>query len=314
MSAISHHDLRKLILSEAVERHLDLIASAARDSRERGQQGQRRRGLLRRLPLLACVAAAVVVISLVGSVAGVPRIREAAGTPNVLPLLPATTASDVLRPAVLPSPALKPDLQGSLTVVLDAGHGGNSHGAEVSSGLMEKDINLDVGLRLRTLLEARGYEVLMTRQDDRDLPLEERVALANDRGADLFLSIHVNWMTQPDIRAIETFFRTETTTHPDSTQQQPNGSRQLAEAVQTELLHYLRSLNPKIRDRGVKSAPFAVLGDASMPAILTEVSCLSNEDDALLLGRASYRQYLAEALSAGIERFVESQRPRGRDA
>ena len=179
---------------------------------------------------------------------------------------------------------------------------------------MEKDINLDVGLRLRTLLEARGYKVLMTRQDDRDLPLEERVALANDRGADLFLSIHVNWMTQPEIRAIETFFRTENTAGFESTQRLPGGSRRLAEAVQSELLRYLRSLNPKIRDRGVKSAPFAVLDDASMPAILTEVSCLSNEDDARLLGRASYRQYVAEALTAGIERFVESQRTRRRDA
>ena len=180
---------------------------------------------------------------------------------------------------------------------------------------MEKDINLDVGLRLRSLLEARGYEVVMTRQDDRDLPLEERVALANERGADVFLSIHVNWMTRPEIRAIETFFRAEIPAGSESPAQEvEEDSRLLAEAVQSELLRYLRSLNPNIRDRGVKSAPFAVLDDASMPAILTEVSCLSNEDDARLLGRASYRQYVAEALSAGIERYVEQRRTRERDA
>jgi N-acetylmuramoyl-L-alanine amidase len=92
------------------------------------------------------------------------------------------------------------------TVVIDAGHGGDDHGARGPRGLVEKDLVLDVARRLAARLRRGGLRVVMTRSDDRFVPLEERTAIANDARGDLFLSIHANAARDTDVRGIETFF------------------------------------------------------------------------------------------------------------
>jgi N-acetylmuramoyl-L-alanine amidase len=205
--------------------------------------------------------------------------------------------------------------------------------------MAEKDLTLDVALRLRELLAEAGFEVAMTREDDREVTLEERAGFANRAGADLFVSIHVNWIENRAVRGVETYYlgstddpfvtRLAAAENVDSGYAQADlkellasvyaglrgdASRRAAAEIQRALLRSLRSVNPAIADRGVKTAPFLVLAETEMPAVLAEVSCLSNHEEAELLSRPLYRQYIAEALAAGIVRFAESRRPSGGEA
>jgi len=218
-------------------------------------------------------------------------------------------------------------------VVLDPGHGGRNGGTYTPSGLVEKDLTLDIALRLADLLEDAGFEVLMTRRDDVDLSLEERARFANRQAADLFLSIHVNWIENRGVRGVETYYlgatddpfltRLAASENRGSGYSQADlrdlleelyaGFRQVRSAdaagsLQRTLLRSLRTINPEIEDRGVKTAPFIVLMKTDMPAVLAEVSCLSNQKEAELLARPLYRQYIAEALAAGIESYAAALR------
>jgi N-acetylmuramoyl-L-alanine amidase len=210
-------------------------------------------------------------------------------------------------------------------IVIDPGHGGKQHGAISESGVSEKDITLDIALRLRQLMGNAPFEVLMTRQTDETLPLEKRVAFANANNADLFVSIHVNWMEPREIRPLETYYVGATNDpaviklagieNRDSgysladyrrllekiyLDTRRDESYTLARTINTELYQSLSQINPELENRGVKMAPFAVLIGTQMPAVLAEVSCLSNEDDVKLLTNADYRQNIAQALLRGI--------------
>jgi N-acetylmuramoyl-L-alanine amidase len=219
-------------------------------------------------------------------------------------------------------------------VVVDAGHGGDHTGTSSKRGLQEKEITLDVARRLADLLSANGFVPLLTRTDDATLSLEERGRLANDQNGDIFVSIHVNWLSEPQVRAVETFYlgptedgalrRLAARENQDSVlalgefrqalervyaDVRRAESRLLARSVQQELLKSLQTVNPWIDDRGVKSAPFDVLIHTRMPAILAEVGCLSNDEDAELFESAEYRQFLAESLLAGIRSYALSLNP-----
>ncbi len=239
---------------------------------------------------------------------------------------PSLAASAAIDPAVLPLAVRK--------IALDAGHGGDSLGTRTPLGLLEKDITLDIARRLRVLLEAgHGFEVVMTRQEDSAVSLAERAAIANRSGADVFVSVHVNWIEDRTARGVETYFlgptddpllnRLAALENRDSgysmadMRQLLDGiyagvrqdkSRQLAEVVQGALFRSLGRLNPGIEDRGVKSAPFIVLLSTQMPAILAEVSCASNAEEARLLARPLYRQYIAEALAGGLRAYASEAR------
>lgn len=216
-------------------------------------------------------------------------------------------------------------------VVIDPGHGGKQHGAISESGVSEKDITLDIALRLRRLMAKGPLQALMTREADKTLSLEKRVAFANASHADLFVSIHVNWMEPREIRPLETYY-VGATNDPAilklaSIENRDSGysladyrrllekiyldtrreeSQQLATAINSELYHSLSQINPELENRGVKMAPFAVLIGTQMPAILAEVSCLSNEDDVKLLTNADYREKIAEALLRGILSYANN--------
>jgi N-acetylmuramoyl-L-alanine amidase len=216
-------------------------------------------------------------------------------------------------------------------IVIDAGHGGSQHGAISDSGVSEKEITLDIALRLSRLMNQASFETMLTREIDETIPLEKRVAFANNNNADLFVSIHVNWMEPRRIRPLETYF-VGPTDDPAviklvSMENRESGyslsdyrqllekvyihtrrdeSRRLAETIHTELYHALREINPTIDNRGVKTAPFIVLVGTQMPAILVEVSCLSNEDEVRLLTNGEYREKIALALLRGIRSYAHS--------
>ncbi len=224
-----------------------------------------------------------------------------------------------------------PSFGGGLrSIVLDPGHGGRAAGAPGIGGLAEKDITLDVAVRLRELIYRRlGLQVFMTREDDVDLDLDTRTEKANNWQADLFVSIHVNAYRIRNVRGPETYFLSDAAsdTIASSVAQRENGGGpqavrgvdgQALEFILWDLAHtqHLRessllaeeiqqSMNSvwHLRDRGVKQAPLRVLKGATMPAVLVELGYLSNPDDAAMIADPGFRQQLAEALFRGINNF-----------
>jgi N-acetylmuramoyl-L-alanine amidase len=217
-------------------------------------------------------------------------------------------------------------------IVIDPGHGGHDTGTVGPHGLREKDLVLDVGLRLSKLLEEKaGAEVIMTRSDDTFVPLEERTALANQKDADLFVSIHANASRDASARGVETYYLNFTS--------DPHALEVAARenAASEESVHQLQDLVKKIvltekikesqvfaddvqhavygrlikagggqGNRGVKRAPFVVLIGANMPSILAEISFLTNPYDERQLRKPEYRQRIAEALYQGIYQYVSA--------
>jgi len=217
-------------------------------------------------------------------------------------------------------------------VVIDAGHGGHDQGTAGSNGLLEKDLVLDVALRLGKLVQEKmGSEVVFTRSDDTFIPLEERTAIANRKKADLFISIHANSSPVPRVAGIETYYLNFTSS-PDAldvaTRENASSdksvyelqdlvqtiakhdkveeSRSLALEVQSALQAFEFKNNPAAKDRGVRKAPFVVLIGAQMPSILAEIGFLSNTKDQLLLNKPEQRQKLAEALYKGIFKYSQT--------
>jgi N-acetylmuramoyl-L-alanine amidase len=216
-------------------------------------------------------------------------------------------------------------------IVIDPGHGGHDPGAQ-ANGITEADLVLDIALRLEKLLKALpGFEVVLTRRTDEYVPLEERTAIANREGADLFLSIHANASRQPTTRGIETYFLNFATnpaaeavaarenassektmgTLPDilkaiALNSKLSESRDLATIVQTTMVRRLAIQNNAVKDLGVKQAPFVVLIGAQMPSVLAEVSFLTNRPTASFLKSNSYRQRIAQALCDAIVKYQAS--------
>ena len=215
-------------------------------------------------------------------------------------------------------------------IVIDPGHGGFDTGTIGPSGLEEKDLVLDVGLRLRKLIETQtNSEVFMTRSTDKFIPLEERTAIANEDGADLFISIHANASSDHRVRGIETYFLNftsdpealklaarENATSQESVHQLQDliqkialnnkieESQELARNIQTVLYKRMSKGSRGIHNRGVRKAPFVVLIGANMPSILTEISFLSNARSERLLKSSAYREQIAKALFNGIEDYI----------
>jgi N-acetylmuramoyl-L-alanine amidase len=217
-------------------------------------------------------------------------------------------------------------------IVIDPGHGGKDPGA-MAHGLKEKDITLKVARKTAARLKEKyEYEAILTRSRDMSLPLEERTAIANAKKADLFVSIHVNAHPSPYTRGIETFYlnlatNTEamrvaarenaTTSHNISDMQDilsdlmQNSKIQessiLADYVQTSLIRGLREQRYETEDLGVKQAPFYVLIGAEMPAVLAEISFLSNKEDASRLRNEDYLDDISDQIAAGVAGYVNHQ-------
>jgi N-acetylmuramoyl-L-alanine amidase len=327
--------LKRQMLRELVQENVELIEGQP-PRRERRRAQLRLTGRVLALALLPAV--------LIASFAGRPNaahrpvapVRAASSGPAA-PLQPGAEPAvhlsgppEPIDAAVFPLAVRK--------VAIDAGHGGKSVGTHIETaqlglvkGLVEKDITLDVAERLRKLLESDHFQVVMTRDRDVEVPLEQRGDLANKGRADIFVSIHVNWIENRKARGVETYFLGATDdpylTRLAAAENRESGysladmrklldriyadvrhekSHKLAETVQSSLFGSLRKVNPELEDRGVKAAPFIVLLSTEMPAILAEVSCLSNEDEAELLAKPLYRQYIAEALAAGVRSYADA--------
>ncbi len=258
-----------------------------------------------------------------------PSAKPPEGTKRTSPAPSPTYAAE-------PTPTVQPSMARVLglrvrRIVIDAGHGGHDSGTIGPGEIEEKDIALDVALRLGHLLQQRlGAQVIYTRRTDKFVPLEERTAIANAAHADLFLSIHANSSSDPEVRGVETYFLNFTTSpaamavagreNADSNRSvydlsdlvrkialgdKIDESRAFAGDVQQQLYSGLLSGNAGLKNRGVKQAPFVVLIGAQMPSILAEISFLTNPEDALELSRPRYRERLAEALYRGVAEYVD---------
>jgi N-acetylmuramoyl-L-alanine amidase len=247
---------------------------------------------------------------------------------------------DLIQPASAALPTR--DGQSTLTrtlglkisrIVIDPGHGGHDTGTIGPTGLMEKDLCLDVALRLGKIIQQRlpGAEVVYTRSDDTFIPLEERTRVANESKADLFISIHANSSHDHAARGIETYYLNlkgspdamEVAARENATAQESihdledivkkiarsekiDESREFAADIQESLARRIQKLNKTVKDRGVRKAPFVVLVGADMPSILTEISFLSNPADEQLLKKPEHRQRVAEGLYQGMANYLQS--------
>jgi N-acetylmuramoyl-L-alanine amidase len=266
-------------------------------------------------------------------------------TPNRVPKelpMPRAVAHNEITPGTAPESKLTHDGQRSLTralglkinrIVIDAGHGGHDTGTIGPHGLLEKDLCLDIALRLGNMIEERlpGAEVVYTRKDDTFVSLEQRTAIANQAHADLFISIHANSSHDPKARGIETFYLNFSTS-PDAMEvaarenalaQTPihdlqdmiqkiarnekiEESKELAGDIQISLSKKLQQTNHTEVSRGVKRAPFVVLIGAEMPSVLTEISFISNPTDEKLLKKTEERDVVAEGLFRGVSNYLGS--------
>jgi N-acetylmuramoyl-L-alanine amidase len=262
----------------------------------------------------------------------------AAKAPEARP--PEVKPSEMTRPALPEAPAAKPPKGVSLAeqlglkvarVVIDPGHGGKDPGAIGPGGVEEKSVVLEIARALGELMRREiGCEVLLTRDSDIFLPLEERTAIANTRKGDLFISIHANACPDRKGRGVETYFLNFTTdkesirvaARENATSAKNlsdlqmilndlmlhskiSESSRLAEHVQRRLVNELRGSYDDIIDKGVKKAPFYVLIGAQMPAVLVEASFITNRTEAERLASDAYRQMVAKGIMAGIRGYIE---------
>jgi N-acetylmuramoyl-L-alanine amidase len=218
------------------------------------------------------------------------------------------------------------------TIVLDPGHGGQDVGTRGPSGYFEKDLVLDVALRLGALLTQRlGSEVVYTRDDDTFIPLEQRTHIANEHKADLFLSLHANSSPVRSVSGVESYYLNFSTsrTAMDLASRENAGSghtifdlkeliqkialkdkieesREFANDIQNSLFSISAKSNAATQNRGLKRAPFVVLIGASMPSVLAEIGFLTNPADEAMLRTEQHRQKIAEALYKGVASYVET--------
>ena len=267
------------------------------------------------------------------------KLREKNGK-SVAASTDAAGKPDLIQPA--PAAVATRDGQSTLTrtlglkisrIVIDAGHGGHDTGTIGPTGLMEKDLCLDVALRLGKIIGQRlpSAEVVYTRADDSFIPLEERTRIANESKADLFISIHANSSANHGARGVETYYLNlkgspdamEVAARENATAQESvhdledivkkiarsekiDESREFAADIQESLAKRIQKLNKTVKDRGVRKAPFVVLIGADMPSVLTEISFISNPADEQALKKPEQRQRVAEGLYQGVASYLQS--------
>ncbi len=238
------------------------------------------------------------------------------------------SGSPTTMPTDMPSIASQFCLKVS-RIVIDAGHGGKDPGAISPSGIKEKDIVLAIAKLLAVRLKQEGFEVLLTRQTDTFLTLDERTSFANKKKADLFISLHVNSNVNQSVRGIETYFLNLTTDasaievaareNATSTKSisdlqliindlmlnsKINESSKFADCVHKSVLSSAVTVGYKGKNLGIRQAPFYVLLGAQMPSVLIELGFITNSQDCSLLRRKSYQTTLIDGIAKGINNYI----------
>lgn len=234
-------------------------------------------------------------------------------------------ASEPLRPVLLAPPRAGAPMAGPVrTIVIDAGHGGDDPGAS-HHGLKEKHLALDISKRLKSRLQEAGLMVVMTRETDTFVPLSRRAAIANQLGADLFVSVHINANRSRGVSGIEVYYPrlsqvSAQAPWPPSVSAAEIGtpSTVVKQVLWDLVLSYTRTESHRLAtticrsmDRGLQSgcrktkpARFVVLREAAMPAVLVEVGYVSNQAEAQRLGSPTYRQAVAQSIEDGIIAYI----------
>lgn len=357
------HDAKKrAILRQVYEDNAGLVGAAGRSRPQRLRHGYR-------WPLTAAGAAALATLAGVASLQTMPE-PAAADASRITSSLSELAAEELAPPGALPEAITDPaqaatapplevpaadftpeayaalaeqsetslaDLFGLAvrTIVIDPGHGGYDPGTTGPGGLLEKEVTLDIAMRLRERLAAHdNFRILLTREDDRKMMLKERVRFANEAGADLFISLHVNALPDADPLVIETYyfgpqsdsvaltlaerenrgsdytlgeFRGMVETLNQTLKHQE--SQRLAAHVQASLLHNIgpRAANHgTLYDAGIKTAPFVVLLGVEMPSVLAEVTTMSNPEEERKLADPAYREEIAGFLEQGIVQYLDT--------
>lgn len=335
--------LKRRLLEGLAEDNLELIRNQPRGTLRRQRQERVKRLRQRRRAMVAggSMVVVVAIVLIVGlrtdaraDRSGPAEVVVPVAGPLAAPPVSAAKDADGGLAAVARGRQAHPIERGVIPlavrrVVVDPGHGGLDSGTLLPQyDMLEKDITWDIAERLRLLLETE-VEVVMTRNGDETVELKQRTEIANASRADLFISIHVNWLPDRSARGFETYFAGATvdpflkelaaTENRDSgfsvadTRRLLDGiysgvrldeSRRMADWVSQSLFDTLRLRNPDVVDRGVMRAPFVVLVATEMPAVLAEVACISNDREARMLGFPWYRQSIAQALYAGITGYA----------
>jgi len=217
-------------------------------------------------------------------------------------------------------------------VVLDPGHGGKDPGALGPGGIAEKEIVLSIAKKLAVKLKTEmGTEVVLTRKDDRFVPLEDRTLLANSQDADLFISLHVNASPNADARGIETYYLDNTTdeaairlaARENATSRKNISDLQfilsdmmqnmkledsitLAHRLQAALVSGMSKFMGDVKDLGVKKALFHVLVGARMPSVLVEMFFITNKNESRAMADPNYQDAMVDALFEGIQKYAQS--------
>jgi N-acetylmuramoyl-L-alanine amidase len=238
---------------------------------------------------------------------------------------------DVLFKASAPSPEARLPLRSIRKIVIDAGHGGSDPGAIGKLGLREKDVTLDIAKRLNSLFKAEGIQVVMTRSTDKFVPLSTRVDIANNSGADLFISVHANANRVSGLNGFEVYYVStkandsqraelaakEARLNLDDSYFASNSTTLKAilwdmlytydRAESIDLARYIcRDIDQDVNCRilGIKEANFYVLKGVRVPAVLLEVGFVSNYKEERMLKNDYYRQQIAQAIAQGIENYI----------
>lgn len=259
------------------------------------------------------------------------------------PAISKLTANPKIAPIIKPVPvAISPKAKIIARkevplIVIDPGHGGKDNGAKSSHGLLEKDVNLKISKRLKKILEFRyGYQVILTRTDDTFIPLKERGEIANERNADLFVSVHANAAKRLSAHGIETYYLGNANSEQaQETAARENGklvhsvkdgqvqqilaslisttkindSALLAGHVQERIHSSIKKKYSNVKDLGVKEGPFFVLHDTKMPSILVEVGFITNSREEQRLRKSAYLDRLADSIARGIHEYKKDRGP-----
>ena len=224
-----------------------------------------------------------------------------------------TDLRTLLHPILFPQPRER----AVRTVVLDPGHGGKDRG-KVSGQFEEKSIALALAKELKPLLEAEGFRVALTRNEDVGLELEDRPEIAKAKGGDLFVSLHFNSAGEagPGIHGVEVYCMTPAgesstngTSDPAERVSAPGNRFDSQSVVMAYRIHQSLVQRLGMEDRGVRRARFVVLRDAHMPSILIEGGFLSNPREARLVSSAVHRRKMAEAIASGIKAYLDGTKP-----